>query len=89
MSEDNGVVDSRIVLSEQIDNTERRFGSNEIYYPAFMSKTEDREGGVALLFTENELRIAAERAEKNPEDIKQLVEAGAEGFGTRLMNLFG
>jgi hypothetical protein len=51
MSEDNGVVDSRIVLSEQIDNTERRFGSNEIYYPAFMSKTEDREGGVALLFT--------------------------------------
>lgn len=86
---DNGVIDSRIVLSEKIVNTERKFGANEAYYPAFMSKTDDREGGVALLFTENELKVAAERAAANPEDVEMLVEAGDEGFITRLSNLFG
>lgn len=62
-------VDSIINMNEVVDNKERKFGSALQYYPAKV-KTKTGESKVAL-FTDNELKIAMERAEINPEDIPQ------------------
>jgi hypothetical protein len=60
-------MESKIVLEESIINTERRFGSNTNYYPAIVTNTDGVEANA--LFTKDQIDIAIERAERNPEDI--------------------
>lgn len=59
-------VSSRIFASERRANTERKFGSSASYYVAHMD-----DGGTVrpLLFTEDQIAVALQRAEDNPEDV--------------------
>jgi len=56
-------MNSKIDLTEQVENKDRKFGSTTHYFPA---KTED---GQPLLFTENQINEALHRAKSNPEDM--------------------
>jgi hypothetical protein len=60
------MIRSRIIMSEAVENTARRFGASDRYYPVYV-----RRGGewVPALFTYHELTVAVERATVNPEDI--------------------
>lgn len=59
-------VNSRIYASERQANTERKFGSGASYYLAHFD-----DGGTVrpLLFTEDQIAVALERAASNPEDV--------------------
>jgi soluble lytic murein transglycosylase-like protein len=59
---------SVIYPTEVTPNDARAFGSGERYYPAYMSSGPNRRA-VPLLFTANQLEVAAERATRNPEDV--------------------
>jgi hypothetical protein len=62
-------VESQINLAEVVPNNERKFGSATAYYPC---KVKMQDGTVKVaLFTENEIKLCIERAERNPEDIPQ------------------
>lgn len=56
-----------IILEEQLDNTERIFGSGVSYYPVYVTKVNGEE--VPALFTEDQINIAIRRAERNLEDM--------------------
>ena len=57
----------KIYLSEKVDNTERKFGAANEYFPV---KIQDSDGYVTwAMFTETEIKKATERAMKNKEDI--------------------
>jgi len=58
---------SRLYEEEQIENLDRKFGSVNRYYPLIVIDKDDEE--VPALFTKNEIKIAIERAETNPEDV--------------------
>lgn len=59
-------VHSRIYASERRANSERKFGSGASYYVAHM----DDAGTLRpLLFTEDQIAVALERANNNPEDV--------------------
>lgn len=59
-------VHSRIYASERQANTDRKFGSGGSYYCAHID-----DGGTLrpLLFTEDQIAVALERANNNPEDV--------------------
>lgn len=57
---------SCIILDEKLVNKDRKFGSQLEYYPAFVKET-----GAPLLFTENEIKVAQLRAERNVEDVQK------------------
>lgn len=59
-------VHSRIYASERQANRGRRIGSATNYYQAFMD-----DGGTLrpLQFTEDQIAVALERANNNPEDV--------------------
>lgn len=57
---------SRIFASERRANSDRKFGSGASYYVAHM----DDAGTLRpLLFTEDQIAVALERANNNPEDV--------------------
>jgi hypothetical protein len=59
-------VASRIFASERRSNLARKFGSGTNYYLAHLD-----DGGTVrpLLFTEDQIAVALERAANNPEDV--------------------
>ena len=62
-------MESKILLSEAVENKDRRFGSNLIYHPAVVIKENGEE--VNALFSESQITVAMMRAERNPEDIPE------------------
>lgn len=58
-------VHSVIYLKEVVANTDRKFGSDTAYYPAWVDTTVRY---VPAVFTAHEIEMAVERAKKNPED---------------------
>jgi len=60
---------SKIILSEAVENKDRRFGSNLQYLPAVI----EYESGetASALFTEDQISVAIDRAGRNPEDIPE------------------
>ncbi len=60
-------LDSKILSTEEVDNKDRKFGSNLSYYPAYVVKVDGVE--VPALFTKTQLEEAISRAEANPEDM--------------------
>jgi len=61
------MADSRILMKEKVDNTERKFGEALNYFPVVI---ESASGVVKCgMFTEDEIEKAIVRAEKNREDI--------------------
>lgn len=61
---------SKIYIEELVENKDRKFGSALEYYP---TRIEDEDGQVFnALFTKNEIEVAMERAEANPEDIPKV-----------------
>ena len=65
---------SKIIIDEVIDNKDRKFGSDTVYYPVRIVISEDLEYEETALFTADQIKIAIERAEYNPEDIEELKE---------------
>jgi len=61
-----------------VENTEKKFGAADEYFAVWVQNTKGKE--FPLMFTERELRIAIERAEKNPEDVPK------KGFFTDLFD---
>ena len=61
------MVKSTIYCSERMKNSYRRFGSAQEYYPAVLvgEVSED----LPLLFTQDEINNALQRATANPEDV--------------------
>jgi hypothetical protein len=57
---------SQILMSEGVENTERKFGSANRYYPAYVNRAGRWE---PALFTRGELLDAIDRATVNPEDV--------------------
>lgn len=53
---------SEMFTKEAVDNTARKFGEDVVYYPCMVD-------GEPHLFTENQLKVAHERALSNVEDI--------------------
>ena len=53
----------------QVENANRKFGANANYYAIWTENSAKEE--ICLLFTENQLKTAKTRADKNPEDIPQ------------------
>jgi hypothetical protein len=70
------VVKGRLI---EVENTERKFGSAPSYIAV---QVEDADGGNerCILFTQDEINKAQERASKNPEDLTK------KGFFTRLLD---
>ena len=62
----------------QVNNQNRAFGANSDYYAIWVEDSQKEE--FCLLCTENQLRVAKRRAEKNPEDIPK------KGFFTDLFD---
>ena len=59
-------VRSRLYMSEQTPNVDRKPAANERYYPVYVRI--DSRWKPALL-TRDDILVAIERAEKNPEDV--------------------
>jgi hypothetical protein len=60
-------MESQIIISEKVDNKDRRFGQNKTYYPAIII---DQDGFKSnALFTGDQIQVAKERADSNPEDL--------------------
>jgi hypothetical protein len=62
-------IESKLFLTEEVENTERTFGSQKTYFPLKI-QNEDGEISVAL-FTKDQIDVAIERAGRNPEDIPE------------------
>ena len=60
-------IESKIATSERVANKERKFGAALEYFPVYL--TDDKGQEVPLLFTKNQLNVAAKRAAKNMEDM--------------------
>jgi len=60
---------SKILMSEVVENKERKFGANLVYYPAQI--TLDDGTVVDALFTAGMLEDAIDRAKVNPEDMPE------------------
>ena len=60
---------SKIFIEEKVDNKEMKFGETTEYFPA---RVEYSDSDIKnALFTENEIKVAIERANKNPEDVPE------------------
>jgi len=64
-------MESRIVIDEVVENTERKFGSDTKYYPCKIEISGKLGYSENALFTRNQIDEAIERAERNPEDIPE------------------
>jgi|TARA_R100000152_G_C6700049_1_gene129766 hypothetical protein len=62
----------------EVENKSRKFGANSKYFAIWTENSDKKE--ICLLFTENQLTTAKERADKNPEDIPK------KGFFTDLFD---
>ena len=62
-------MDSKIKMTEVVLNKDRRFGSNLQYYPCHIILVDGTE--VNALFTYNQIKVAVNRAGRNPEDIPE------------------
>lgn len=62
-------MESKILLSEKVENKDRRFGANVTYYPATI--TDENGDKKKALFSESQITVAILRAERNPEDIPE------------------
>lgn len=62
----------------KVDNKERKFGANPEYLAIWVENQSNDE--FCLLFTERELKVAKDRADKNKEDIPR------KGFFTDLFD---
>lgn len=70
------VVKGRLIT---VDNKDRKFGS-ALSYIAVQVEDEDGSNERCILFTEDEINKAQERAKKNPEDLTE------KGFFTKLFD---
>ncbi len=70
------VVKGRLI---EVENTERKFGSASSYI-AVQVENEDGSNERCILFTQDEINKAQERANKNPEDLTK------KGFLTNLLD---
>jgi len=70
------VVKGRLI---EVDNTDRKFGS-ALSYIAVQVEDEDGSNERCILFTQDEINKAQERAKKNPEDLTE------KGFFTKLFD---
>ena len=70
------VVKGRLI---EVDNTDRKFGS-ALSYIAVQVEDEDGSNERCILFTQDEINKAHERASKNPEDLTE------KGFFTKLFD---
>ena len=70
------VVKGRLI---EVDNTDRKFGSATSYI-AVQVEDEDGSNERCILFTQDEINKAQERAKKNPEDLTE------KGFFTKLFD---
>lgn len=57
---------SKIYKSEITENTDKHHNAKDFYYPAYLISQDGTK--IEMLFTDAELAIAIDRAEKNPED---------------------
>jgi len=62
-------IESRIYLSEVVENQYHRFGQTTQYYPALIQMEDGKE--VPALFTRHQIMEAIERAKANPEDLPE------------------
>ena len=60
---------SALDMTEMVENTLHKFGEGKEYFPCYITTTDGFQ--VPALFTEHQIDEAIERAEKNPEDIKE------------------
>jgi hypothetical protein len=63
----------------EVENKNQKFGAAKKYI-AIQVENEDGKGEKCLLFTEHQLKVAEERAKKNPEDLTK------KGFITDLID---
>ena len=70
------VVKGRLI---EVDNTDRKFDS-ALSYIAVQVEDEDGSNERCILFTQDEINKAQERASKNPEDLTE------KGFFTKLFD---
>lgn len=60
---------SRLYLDEEVPNADRKFGSDNLYAPAYVMVNSKWE---PALFTATQLKTAIDRARKNPEDVRPM-----------------
>lgn len=56
----------KLYLDEVVENKERKFGADSEYYPV---RVQDGDCEVNALFTIEQIKVAIERAQNNPEDV--------------------
>ena len=59
-------MESKIFLVERVENKQRKFGANMVYFPSTIRTLTGDE--VQALFTKKQIEVAIKRAEKNTED---------------------
>ena len=62
-------MESKIILSERVDNKKRLFGANMIYFPCTIETVTGED--VKALFTKNQIKVAIKRAKRNQEDFEE------------------
>lgn len=62
-------MDSKLKKNEVVENKDRHFGSNLVYFPCMIETEHGTEE--PALFTEDQIKIAINRAKINPEDIEE------------------
>lgn len=60
---------SKLFKEEIVGNKGRKFGASPDYFPCVL--VDDDGSEIPMLFTGNQLKVAMERASKNPEDIPE------------------
>lgn len=65
------MADSTIKLSEKVDNTERKFGEAQEYFPVEIILEDGTE--TWAMFTKSDIENAMVRASKNKEDIPKSI----------------
>jgi hypothetical protein len=64
-------MESRIVIDEVVENKERKFGSDTMYYPCEIEISGILGYSEHALFTRKQIDDAIIRAERNPEDLTE------------------
>lgn len=63
------MIDSKIVMDEEVTNKDRKFGSCLSYFPAYVVMIDGKK--VPALFTCDQLNDAMNRAARNTEDMPE------------------
>jgi len=71
-------IESKILLSEMVENQDRKFGSALEYYPVYIEDVNGETHGA--LFTCDQIEEAIARAEKNQEDVPEEDKGGLFGW---------